>query len=103
MLYFINWPKFIVWLPFLLEMLGNMCALIICCPFCDVIDFEINHSPLIKTFSCITKISEKNVNISRTKRAFNMKLKVFFVLFKGFSIVRNCLRPDSRPLTLIVG
>ena len=25
MLYSVNWPNFIVWLPLLLEILGNMC------------------------------------------------------------------------------
>ena len=28
MLYSINWPKFIIWLPLLLEILGNMCITI---------------------------------------------------------------------------
>ena len=30
MLYSINWPNFIVWLPLLLEILGNMCIAIVC-------------------------------------------------------------------------
>ena len=30
MLYSINWPNFIVWLPLLLEILGNMCITIVC-------------------------------------------------------------------------
>ena len=30
MLYSINWPKFIVWLPLLLEILGSMCIVIVC-------------------------------------------------------------------------
>ena len=29
-LYSINWPNFIVWLPLLLDMLGNMCIVIVC-------------------------------------------------------------------------
>ena len=29
MLYCINWPSFITWLPLLLEILGNMCIAII--------------------------------------------------------------------------
>ena len=29
-LYSINWPSFIVWLPLLLEILGNMCIAIVC-------------------------------------------------------------------------
>ena len=30
MLYSINWPTFIAWLPLLLEILGNMCIAIVC-------------------------------------------------------------------------
>ena len=30
--YSINWPNFNVWLPLLLEILGNMCIIIICKP-----------------------------------------------------------------------
>ena len=37
MLYSINWPNFIVCLPLLLEILGNVCIVIICCPACDII------------------------------------------------------------------
>ena len=55
MLYPINWPNFIAWLPFLLKILLNMCIIIVCQPSCDVIDFEINLINLIKPFSCMTK------------------------------------------------
>ena len=49
MLYSINWPSFTVWLPLLLlEILGNMCIAIICCPVCEATNFEINHNFLIK-------------------------------------------------------
>ena len=37
--YFIKRPKL---LPLLLEILDNMCIIIICCPVCDVIKFEIS-------------------------------------------------------------
>ena len=30
MLYSINWPNFIDWLPLLLDILGNMCIAIVC-------------------------------------------------------------------------
>ena len=56
-LYLINWPNFIAWLPLILEILGNLCILIICCPACEVINFGINHSFLIKWFSYIAKKS----------------------------------------------
>ena len=51
LLYSINWPNFIVWLPSLLGMLDNICIVIIRDPDCDVINFEINLSFLIKPFS----------------------------------------------------
>ena len=43
-LYSINWPSFIIWLPFRLEILGNMCILNVDLPGFDVINFEINLS-----------------------------------------------------------
>ena len=86
MSYFINWPSFIVWLLLLIVILGTMCIVIICCPVCDVINFKINHSFLVKPFFYITKKSEQTVNISETKRAFNMKQKVFFIIFKEPSL-----------------
>ena len=41
MLYSFNWPIIIAWLPLLLEILGNMCVVIVCYPGSDVMDFEI--------------------------------------------------------------
>ena len=41
-LYSISWPNFIVGLPLLLEILGNMRITIVCWPGCDVIKFKIN-------------------------------------------------------------
>ena len=40
--------------------------------------------------------------MTRTKRAFNMKQKAFFTIFKGLSIARNCLKPKSGSLLRIV-
>ena len=34
------------------------------------------------------------------KRAFEVQQKTFFIFFKGFSINKNCLRPESVPLKL---
>ena len=42
MLYSINRPNFIAWLPLLLEILKNMCIAIVYYPGCDVIDFKTN-------------------------------------------------------------
>ena len=58
-LYFVKWPNFV-------EILSNMCIVIICCPVT-------NLSILIMSFFYITKNQGKSVNISRAKRAFKMK------------------------------
>ena len=44
----INWLDFIVWLPLLCKILGNMCIEIVCKPGCDVMNFEVNLIFLIK-------------------------------------------------------
>ena len=46
-----TWPKFIVWLSLLFEILGNMWIAIVCSSGCDVMNFEINLVFLIKLFS----------------------------------------------------
>ena len=46
----------------------------------------------------MTKRQGKNLNILRTKRAVKMKLKTFFIIFKGFSLARNRFGPNSGPL-----
>ena len=40
--------NFIVWLPFIREILNNMCIVILCKPGCDIINFKINIIFLIK-------------------------------------------------------
>ena len=72
-LYFINWPNFIAWLPLLLEIMGKTFIAVICCPGCDAINFQINITFLSSRSSKKPKSQNKTVNISRTKRAFNMK------------------------------
>ena len=47
-LYSINWPNFIAWLPLLLQILGNRCVAIVFFPHCDLMDFEINLIFLIE-------------------------------------------------------
>ena len=55
MLCFINWPRFIVWLPLRLEILRKMCIIITCFSVYDVINFEINLRILAEPFSYMTK------------------------------------------------
>ena len=75
MLYSINWPSFITWSPLLLEIMGNMCIVIVCYPGCDIMDFEINLIFQIAVLSTWPKSHDKNLNNLRTKRAFKVKQK----------------------------
>ena len=89
LLYSINWPNFVFWWSLLCEIFGNMCIVIGCYPGCNVINFEINPTFLIKLFF---QSQDKNLNILRTKRAFKKKLKVLSIIFEGLSL-KGLLRP----------
>ena len=52
------------------EILGNICTVIICCPVCDTINFETNHSSLIMPVSYITKNSGQKCIYLRKKKSF---------------------------------
>ena len=53
-------------------------------------------------FATWPRSQDKNLSILRTKRAFEMKWKAFFIIFKGFSVAKNCPRFKSAPLNLAV-
>ena len=57
LLYSINWPNFIVWLPLLLEILDNICVLQLFVNqlIYHVINIEINPIFLIKSFFYMIK------------------------------------------------
>ena len=78
MLHSINWPNFIVSLPFLLEILCNMCVAIVCFPGCDVINFEINLIFLIKLFWCMTKKSRQKLKYLEKEKSFWGEIKIIF-------------------------
>ena len=69
-LYCIDWPSLIAWLSLLHEILGNICIIIICYPVCDVINFEIKHSFLIKLFFYIIKKSGWKCKYLKNKKSF---------------------------------
>ena len=77
-LYLINRPSSIASLPLLLQILGNMCIVIIFCPVCDVINFEINHSFFIKPFFYITKKSGQKCKHLKNKKSFKHEIKNIF-------------------------
>ena len=70
MLYSINLPHFIVWLSFLLEILGNMCIAIICFPGCDVTNFDINNIFPIKLFFYMTNKSRQKLEYLENEKSF---------------------------------
>ena len=53
-------------------------------------------------FATWPRSQDKNLSILRTKRAFEMKWKAFFIIFKGFSVAKNFPRFKSAPLNLAV-
>ena len=53
-----------------LEMLGNMCIAIICFLICEVMNFEINLSILIKPFSYMIKKSGQKLKHLKNKKNF---------------------------------
>ena len=70
MLYPINWPNFIVWLPLFLDLLSKMCIVSICCPVCDVMNFKINRSFLIKLFFHKNKNSGQKCRYFKNEKCF---------------------------------
>ena len=49
----------------------------------------------------MTKKSGQKFVILRIKRAFKVKLKAVFIILKGLSVAKNCLRPKSAALNLL--
>ena len=73
MLYSIYLPNVILWLPLCLEILGNMYIALICCPVCNLTNFEFNLTFRVSRFPTLSKSLEKILNIVSTERAFDMK------------------------------
>ena len=63
-----------------------MCAVIICCLVCDIINFEIKHSFLIKRFFYITTKSGKKMQISQESKELLTLEKKNFINFKVLSL-----------------
>ena len=70
LLYSITWPRFIVGLPLLLQILGRMCILIVCYPRCNVLNFKINPIFLIKSFFMHNEKVRTNINYLENKKSF---------------------------------
>ena len=89
-LYFINWRNFIAWLPLPLEILDNMCIVIISCQVCDVINLENSLSLLIKPFFYITKSqnqkSKQKCKYLKNEKSFYHEINSSFIILKGFNL-----------------
>ena len=90
-IYSINWPSFIVWLPLLLEIFGNMCIAIVCWPGFDVINFKTNLTFLIKPFLYMTKMSRQKLKISWKRKELLRGNKIHFLLFLSDFKSPKCL------------
>ena len=69
-IYSINWTNVISWLPLLLEILSNMCIVIICCPVCDVINFGITFHLRTKPLFYITTKSRQKCKYLKNEKSF---------------------------------
>ena len=65
----ILWLNFIAYLPLLLDILANQCSVIICFPVC-YINFEIDHSSLIKPFLTQPRKSGQQFKYLKNKNSF---------------------------------
>ena len=69
-IYSINRPDFIIWLPLLFEILGNVCITIVYFPVCYFKNFEINLIFLIKPFLKMTKTSKEKLKYLDDEKSF---------------------------------
>ena len=91
-LYSIDPSNSIAWLPLFLEILGNLCIVIISFPVYDVINFGISLILALvyqAVFLNNQTNQDKNWNTLRTKIAFRVIKKAFLVIFKDLLVARN--------------
>ena len=60
------------------DILGNMCIAIVCFTVCDVINFKVDLTFLIKPFFCMTKKSRQKLSYLGNKKRFQGKIKIIF-------------------------
>ena len=78
LLHYISWPNFIIWLPLLCEILGNMCIAIVCKPGCDVMNFEVSLILLNQTL-----IFQKILFYLLQWKPFKMMKNVLYFIWKA--------------------
>ena len=97
-------PNFIVGLPLLLEIFGNMyiaIVCIVCFPGCGVMNFGINLVFLFKLFLYLGKTFSHKYKYLENKKSFLGETKMIFHHFKGLSVVKSCFKPESAPVRYI--
>ena len=70
LLYSINWPDFIAWLPLFPEIYGNICIVIVSFPGCEVINFGIDLVFLIKPLFYMKEKSKKKSKYFENEKNF---------------------------------
>ena len=85
----INWQSFNAIPYFFLKLSNKMCYKVLIQTVGDIINFKMflgsSSKPMADREKKSGRQKDKNLNISRTKRAFQMKYKTFFIVFKGLS------------------
>ena len=78
----------------------SICVLsfIVCFLGCGVTNFEINLIFLLKQLFRMTKTLRQKNKYFENKKSFQGEIKSIFIIFKGLSIAKNCLRPENAPL-----
>ena len=69
-LFSVNWENFIVWFPLLLEILSNMCIVIISCLVSDFRNYKIKQSFIIKPFFYIIKKLSRKCKYLKNEKSF---------------------------------
>ena len=78
--------KFHAWFPLLVEILGNMCIVIICCPVCDIINFWISPNLIKPFFYIIDNPGQKRKISQERKELLTWNKKRFSSVLKGFQV-----------------
>ena len=65
-------------------------------------NLELALSFLSSRFATWPKSQYKKLNILWRKRAFVVKQKEFFIIFKRLSVAKNCIRPETGPFLIIL-
>ena len=83
------------------DTLSNKYVAVVCFLGCNIRNFEIEFIFLIKSFFYEIKKSKQTFEYLEKKELLSEKNNIFFIIFKGLSVVKFILRPKSLPLIKI--